>query len=433
MKKLIPNKILNIYHYLIALLSAYYYLLPSRKMIVIGVTGTKGKTSTANFIWATLNQGYKTGIISTANIRIGQEEKLNPYHMTMPGRWTIHKLMSQMVKNGCTHCVIETTSEGLKQFRHIGINYDYAVFTNLTPEHLNSHEGSFEKYKITKGKLFESLGKNKKKKINNKLIKKIIIANNDSDHADYYLSFPADKKITYSINNRSDIRATNINTNNDGISFTVEQHDFNSPILGEFNISNILPAIIIAKEEQVSLDKIQEGLSELKMIPGRMELIDEKQNFTVIVDYAHEKESMTKALQTAKKIAGDQKVIVLLGAEGGGRDTTKRYEMGKIAAKLADFVVVSNVDPYNDDPEKIIEDIAVASQKYGKIKNENLFTITDRRNGIVKALQLAKTKDVVIITGKGAEQSIIINGQSSPWDDRLVVREELKKINARTT
>ena len=429
LKKLLPEKFVLLYHYLVAVFATLYYGFPSKKMIVIGVTGTKGKTSTINFIWSCLMAGgYKTGIISTANIRIGEKEFLNKYHMTMPGRFTIQKLMAQMVKNGCKFCIVETTSEGIKQYRHVGVYYDIAVFTNLSPEHLESHGGSFEKYKQMKAKMFAALSSHKKV-IDGKRIEKIIIANKDSEHADYFLNFKSDKKITFAINNKADYVANNIQETNTGVSFEVGKVIFKIGILGKFNVYNALPAIIICRLFDISDDLIAKGLLNLQIIPGRMEKIDQGQNFTVLVDYAHEKESITNILKTANnmKKAG-AKVIILLGAEGGGRDKAKRPIMGELAAKMADFVIVSNVDPYDDDPKQILEDIAIASEKFGKIRNQNLFVIEDRRLGIRKSLSLAKTNDIVLITGKGAEQSIIIGGKKFTWDDREVAKEELKQI-----
>ncbi|PIR66889.1 MAG: hypothetical protein COU51_01490 [Parcubacteria group bacterium CG10_big_fil_rev_8_21_14_0_10_36_14] len=429
LKKLLPEKLVLVYHYFVALFATLYYGFPSKKMIVIGVTGTKGKTSTINFIWSCLTTGgYKTGIISTANIRIGEKEFLNKYHMTMPGRFTIQKLMAQMVKNSCKFCIVETTSEGIKQSRHIGVYYDIAVFTNLSPEHLEAHGGSFEKYKQMKAKMFAALSSHKKV-IAGKEIEKIIIANKDSEYADYFYNFKADKKIAFALKNKADYVANNIQETNTGVSFEVEKVIFKISILGKFNVYNALPAIIVCRLVGISNYLITKGLEELQTIPGRMEKIDERQNFTVIVDYAHEKESITNILETANSMKKTGvKVIILLGAEGGGRDKAKRPIMGELVAKMADYVIVSNVDPYEDDPKQILEDIAVSSEKFGKIRDQNLFVIEDRRLGIRKALSLAKANDIVLITGKGAEQSIVIGGKRLSWDDRQVVKEELKLI-----
>lgn len=434
-RKIIPKPIFKffqpIYHFGLSHLGALFYGFPSKKLIVIGVTGTKGKTSTVNFIWSCLTAGgYKTGIISTANIRIAEKEFLNKYHMTMPGRFTIQKLMAQMVRNGCKFCIVETTSEGIKQCRHIGVYYDIAVFTNLWPEHLERHNGSFKKYKQAKSKMFRALS-SCRKVIDTKEVEKIIIANKDSEYVDYFLNFKADKKITFSIDNKADYVANNIQETKDSVSFEVAKTIFKIGVLGKFNVYNALPAIIISRLFDISESLISKGLINLKTIPGRMEKIDEGQNFVVLVDYAHEKGSIANALQTVNKIKGfEAKTIILLGAEGGGRDKAKRPIMGELAAKMANYVVVSNVDPYEDDPKQILEDIAVSAEKFGKIRNQNLFVIEDRREGIKKALSLAKANDIVLITGKGAEQSIVIGGKHLAWDDRLIVREELKSISS---
>jgi UDP-N-acetylmuramoyl-L-alanyl-D-glutamate--2,6-diaminopimelate ligase len=427
LKRLLPESIFNSYYYSLAILGSFIYNSPSKRMIVIGVTGTKGKTSTINFIWSCLMAaGYKTGIISTANIRIGDKEVLNKYHMTMPGRFVISKLMSQMAKSGCKFCIVETTSEGIKQHRNAGIIYDIFVFTNLYPEHLPSHDNSFEKYKYTKSIPFRNLS-NTSKIIDGKKIDRMIIVNKDSEHGDYYLQFNADKKSTYSIINESDNRAQEIVSLSDSVKFRLNGEEYTLKILGEFNIYNALPAIIIAKEFDISYQNIKNGLLNLNIIPGRMELIEAGQNYTVIVDYAHEKESMTNVLKTAVSIrkSPTSKIIVLLGAEGGGRDKSKRPLMGRIAAEYADYVIVANVDPYEDDPKEILEDIALAAEKNGKIRNKNLFVIEDREQAIIKSLSLAKQNDIVIITGKGAEQSIVIEGKSMPWDDRTVVKNAI--------
>jgi len=441
-KKLMPEQLVSFYHFCLAVLATFYYGFPSKKMVVIGITGTKGKTSAANFIWSVLTAGgYKAGLIGTINIRIGEIEMINKYHMTMPGRFILQKTLKQMLDAGCEYCIVETTSEGIKQWRHYGIFYDLAVFTNLSPEHLQSHGGSFERYKAAKGKIFAALTENSHKIIKGKKIEKIIIANGDNPHADYYLSFQADKKITYGVEDVSafsakladsagkDFSAREIKNTPNGLEFSVKSDRYQINILGRFNVYNALPAIIIGSMLGIGFDKIKEGLKNLKIIPGRMEKIDEGQNFLIFVDYAHEKESMNAALSAAEDLLDKNKgkIIVLLGAQGGGRDRAKRPALGEISAKKADFVIVSNDDSYEDDPKEIAEDIARAAEKFGKTREKNLFVIEDRRKGISKALSLANKNDVVLITGKGAEQSIITGGKHYPWDDRIVVREELNK------
>ncbi|MFA4954797.1 MAG: UDP-N-acetylmuramoyl-L-alanyl-D-glutamate--2,6-diaminopimelate ligase [Patescibacteria group bacterium] len=430
LKKILPTGALSYYHLALAHVAAAFYGYPSEKLTIVGITGTKGKTTAANFIWACLQAaGHKTGLIGTANIRLGDEERLNEYHMTMPGPLVMQKLLAEMVKAGCTHAVFEVTSEGVNQWRHAGINFDFAVFTNLTPEHLPSHGGSFENYKAAKGKFFSVLAQGKQKVINGEKILKTILANADSEHADYFLSFTAERKLTFGLS-RGEHLARNIFANQSGVTFELDGEFYKLNITGAFNVLNALPGILIAKELGAAADDIRRGLEDLETIPGRMERIDLGQPFTLFVDYAHEKESITAALKTARDIvqSSQGKVIILLGAEGGGRDPAKRPIMGELAARLADYAVVSNVDPYEDDPTKIAEDIAQAAEKAGLRRGTNLFVILDRRAGIRKTLELAHPGDVVLVTGKGAEQSIVINGKSAPWDDRRVVKEELEKL-----
>lgn len=430
LRALAPERLLSLYHYFLALMAAIRYGFPSRHIVVVGVTGTKGKTSTANFIWSCLSAGgLKTGIITTANIRVGEREILNAYHMTMPGPFTIQRLLREMVDAGCTHCVIETTSEGLKQHREVGIRYDVAVFTNLFPEHLPSHGGSFETYKKVKGGMFAALTAHSRKIVDGKQVEKVIIANAESEHAPYFLAFPADRKVTFAVGKKTDYTAEQVRPDDSGVAFKVGDVEFKISIPGAFNVSNALPAIIISRLAHVDDTAIARGLTSLSVIPGRMERIDGGQDFTVFVDYAHEGESMRNVLETAAAMrAQGAKIVVLLGAEGGGRDKAKRPAMGKLAGAMADYVVVSNVDPYDDDSQEILEDIARAAEEVGKKRDADLFVIEDRRAGIQKALYLARAADVVLITGKGAEQSIVIGGKSLPWDDRTVVREELRKL-----
>lgn len=431
-KKCVPKWLLLFYHYLVARCAAIWYGFPAKKMVIIGITGTKGKTSSANFIWSCLTAGgYKTGVITTANIRIGEDEILNTYHMTMPGRFTVQKLLREMADEGCTHCVVETTSEGIQQHRSVGVYYDIAVFTNLSPEHLEAHGGNFDEYKRMKGKMFEAPSQHPRKIIGGKKIQTAIIANNDSQHSAYYLSFPADKKITFGLKDGADYVATDIHPSATGVDFEIAGKKFSIHILGVFNVYNALPAIIISRLMGIDNRLISKGLAGLKKIPGRMEIIDEGQDFKVIIDYAHERQSIVHVLQTARAMRPPEaKIIILLGAEGGGRDKAKRALLGEFSARLANYVVISNVDPYDDDPKQILEDIATVAENFDKTRDRNLFVIEDRREGIKKALSLAGKDDIVLITGKGAEQSMVIRGKHIPWDDRVVAREEIKKLLA---
>ncbi len=400
-------------------------------MIVVGVTGSKGKTTTANMIWAALQaSGHKAGSIGTANLRIGDHETLNTSHMTMPGRWHLQKFIRQMADGGCRFAVIETPSEGQAQYRHAGINYDVLVFTNLTHEILEHHRNSFEILKVHNARVFRKLHKQRRKHFDGREIPKTIIVNADSEFSDFYAKYPADKHASFSVAELSDYQARGLKSSAQGTDFTIQEAPYRIPILGDFNVINAAGAVAVATELHVSPEDIHRGLAELKTVAGRMEVIDEGQKFMVIVDYAHEQTGMELLLQSLyKMVKKDAQVIVHLGAEGGGRDKKKRPEMGTIAAKNADIVIVGNVDPYDDDPTKIIEDIAVGAEKAGKKRDKDLYCIEDRRAGIRKALKLAKAGDIVAITGKGAEQSMIVGGKKSAWDDREVVREELRALS----
>ncbi len=425
-KKFVPEFALNTYHWVRGFHAATKNAYPAHNMIVVGVTGTKGKTSTANYIWSVLTAGgYKTGLITSANFRIGNEEEINSFHMTMPNPYIIQKKIREMQAKNVSIVVIEMTSEGMKQYRHFGIPVDIAVFTNLTPEHLGSHKNNFELYKKAKGALFEALA-SKQKMLFGKTIPKAIIANADSPHADYYLSFPADQKITFGLEHGT-VQALGIASEKNGTSFTTSGTRFSLSVPGIFNVYNALPAIIIGNLLDVPLAKIAAGLQSLTVIPGRMELIDIGQSFPVYVDYAHEPssfESLLHAAQSLRKPNG--KTIILMGVIGGGRES--RVPLARLAATMADYVIITNEDPYDSDPEKMIAELRDVAEKNGKELNKNLFAILDRREAIRKALSLASADDIVVISGKGAETTMMTKSGAIPWNERAIVRELVTEI-----
>ncbi len=425
-KKLIPEFALSTYHRMRGLHAAFKNGFPAKNMIVIGVTGTKGKTSTANYIWSVLHAGgYSTGLISSANFRIDAHEESNPYHMTMPSPYIIQKKIREMRKKDVTVLVIEMTSEGMKQYRHIGVPVDIAVFTNLTPEHLASHKGSFDIYKQAKGAMFASL-QHEKKVLFEKTVPKVILANADSEHADFYLSFPADKKITFGLD-RGDVQALGVAAEERGSSFTAEGTRFSVAIPGIFNVYNALPAVIIGTLFDVPAAKIQEGLSSLTVIPGRMERIDEGQDFPVYVDYAHEPASLRALLTAArglKKVSG--KTILLIGVIGGGRES--RMPLAKLAAELSDVLIITNEDPYKNNPKKMIDELSHVAAAEGKQIGTDLFPIYDRREAIQKALSLATPDDIVLLSGKGAETTMMTEVGAVAWNEREIVRECLNEF-----
>ncbi len=461
LKKIIPWKILQpIYHFLMAWLAALIYYFPSNKLIVIGVTGTAGKTSTVYLIAQMLNEaGYKTGFTSTTIFSDGNREWLNNKKMTMPGRFFISKLLARMLKNNCRYAIVETTSEGIKQFRHRFLNYDLLVFTGLYPEHLEAH-GGFENYKKAKGKLFAHLQRCRTKYINDerRVVKpssqfkkldlhrvvKTIIINGDDQQVDYFLNFWSEAKVVYSTQPQLDdeffikkLTADNfvkdfllvigkkIEASSTGTTFFINEQKINLKLLGEFNARNALAASAVGLNQGLSLEIIKSSLEAVRSLAGKLELINAGQDFTVIVDYSFEPQALEK-LYNLLSLIPHQRIIHLLGSTGGGRDKTRRPLLGKIAGTKADVVIVSNEDPYDEDPMIIINAVAHGAELAGKKLNKTLFKILDRREGIKKALELAKKDDLVLFTGKGAEQFICVaNGEKIPWDERTITREEI--------
>lgn len=424
-KKLAPKFLINFYHKFLAIFASYLYGNPSNKLIIIGVTGTNGKSTTISLISHILEgAGYKVGSTSTAEFKIGNKVWLNDQKMTMLGRFKLQKLLYKMFKEKCEYVVVETSSEGIKQFRHLGINYDFVAFTNLTPEHIESH-GSFENYKNCKLELFKHLTKYKNKNINGEEIKKMMSVNRDDKNSGYFLSFDANKKVGFSINKESDYQAKSIELKSQ-TKFIVKQCEFKTNLIGQFNVYNCLCAISVCNTLGISLENCAQAIENYKGAPGRMEFINCGQDFKVIVDYAPEIESM-RNLYSILDYFYYEKLIHVLGSCGGGRDRDRQPILGKMAGEKANFVIITNEDPYDDDPIEIIDNVASGAIESGKEINKNLFKISDRRLAIRKAIELAGKDDLVLITGKGSEQFICVkNEKKIPWDDRIIVGEELK-------
>ncbi len=463
-RQFIPRSILGLYHFCLAKSAAFLYRYPSEKMVVVGVTGTGGKSTVVYLLTKILESaGKKVGATSTLFFKIGKKEWLNDKKMTMLGRFQTQKLLSQMVRAGCQFAIIETTSQGIEQYRHLGIDYDVVVLTNLYPEHLEAH-GGFENYKKAKGKLFAALAKSRRKLFSPPSQAdgeagppKTIIVNGDDENAAYFLSFPAQRKIIFSViltlnevkgknplqfNKRSfglwpqddingqpeKIIATDLSITGQGLHFKIGETVFDLPLLGKFNLYNILCAFTIAQALGLTLEEIRQASQTIKAVPGRLEFIEQGQPFKVMVDYAFEPKALSGLYETIKMIP-HQRIIHVLGSAGGGRDKARRPQLGRIAGENAAIIIITNEDPYDENPQTIIEQVAGGAKEAGKKEGDNLFKILDRRQAIAQAVSLAREGDLVLITGKGAEQAICVaGGRKIPWDDRTVAREEIEKL-----
>lgn len=440
LKKITPSFLIALYHRLLPAFGAFFSGFPSRRLKVIGVTGTNGKSTVVQMISEILEgAGSKVASVSSIRFKIGEREWQNTLKMTMPGRMKLQRFLSQAVKAGCEYAIVEVTSEGIKQFRHKFIDFKTAVLTNLTKEHIEAH-GGFENYRKAKAELFKSA-------------KQTHIINLDDENADYFFQFPAHKKYGFSINkidrgqtsvdlDFEKIRAENIQEGLRGVSFKVQGTEFNLNLPGKFNVSNALAAICVGFAEGVSLEQMKKALEKIKNIPGRLELVIASP-FSIYVDYAHTPDALQKVYATLSGISNFQspiskqipnskfknpKLICVLGSCGGGRDKWKRPELGKIAAKYCNKIVLTNEDPYDEDPGQILSQIKSGISNF-QFPISNLYEILDRRKAIRKALNLAKPGDVVIITGKGSEPWMCLaRGRKIPWDDRQIVKEEFQKL-----
>ena len=419
-KKFIPEFVLSIYHFKLALAGALFFGFPgtSKKLKIIGVTGTSGKSTTTDFITRILEEaGHKVASISSIRFKIGKEEWENKYKMTMPGRFVIQKFLKQAINANCDFVVLEVTSEGIRQFRHKFINFDTAVFTNLSSEHIESH-GSFDKYRNEKLKLF-------------KASKNIHVINGDDKNAKYFIDIPAKKVYGFSVKpmeqfhrivpsiNLQIIEAKNINMKN-GLSFEVGKTKFSLNLIGGFNVMNALAAISIAKAYGIGFEVCKKVLENAKGIAGRMEIVNK--NPLVVVDYAHtpeQLESVYKSLTRKPENQKTRKLICVLGSCGGGRDKWKRPVLGEIAKKYCSKIFITNEDPYDENPMEIIDDVY-------KTAGENAEKILDRKKAIKKAIDSAEGDSAVVITGKGSEPWMCVeNGKKIPWDDRQIAKDAL--------
>lgn len=406
-------------------LSAAFYGNPSQDMVLIGVTGTDGKTTTSNLIYhILLAAGYPAGVISTVNAVIGNEVVDTGFHVTTPTAPEVQRFLARMTVAGLTHVVLETTSHGLAQHRVTGCAYDIAVLTNITHEHLDEHV-SFEKYRDAKAMLFTGLEKRAPKPNG---IEPLAVLNRDDPSYTYLSERVTVRQVSYSLQSGADVWAESVEHTPGGLRFVVCGPWFQIPLecrlIGSYNVSNCLAAVAATVVGLgVDPEAVRRGIASLAGVPGRMEAIDMGQPFLAVVDFAHTPNALKQALAAAHTMTSGR-VIAVFGS-AGLRDREKRRMMAEIAAELADFSILTAEDPRTEPLEGILSEMAAGAQARGGVEGKNYCCVPDRGEAIRRAVCMANPGDLVITCGKGHEQSMCFGTQEYPWDDRTALRAAL--------
>jgi UDP-N-acetylmuramoyl-L-alanyl-D-glutamate--2,6-diaminopimelate ligase len=409
----------------LAHLAAAFHGHPARKLRVIGVTGTDGKTTTVEFIHSILAAaGHKTGMISTVEALIGDEHYATGFHVTTPDALQVQGYLAQMVNAGTEYAVLEATSHGLAQHRVTACDFDVAVVTNVTHEHLDYHR-TFEAYLEAKARLFRDLASSFRKPDT----PKVSILNADDSSFEHLRKIPADRYLTYGLEQPADVTARDIVHTPKVTTFIAVtpggEFAVRTELPGPFNVYNTLAAITVCVSQSVPFEAMQEGIEAVRGVPGRMERVDAGQDFTAIVDFAHTPNALRRALETARRMTAGQ-VIVVFGC-AGLRDVAKRPMMGEIAGRLADRIVITAEDPRTEDLDAIMAQIATGCERAGRREGEDYWCVGDRGEAIEFAVKMALAGDLVIVTGKGHEQSMCFGTTEVPWDDREAVRQALNR------
>jgi UDP-N-acetylmuramoyl-L-alanyl-D-glutamate--2,6-diaminopimelate ligase len=404
----------------LAELSAAYYGHPARDLKMIGVTGTNGKTTITYLIEAILkSKGYKVGVIGTVEARI--DGKGVPVKLTTPEAPELQELLYNMKQEGVTHVVMEVSSHSLELNRVLGCEFDVAIYTNLTHDHLDFH-GNMQNYLRSKMRLFEKLGKGHKKSVT-------AVINVDDPYGKKIMTYVDGDILTYGAINNANLDASNIDSTIDSMTFDIETFDnkysIKTPLIGTYNAYNIMASLLCAKALGIDIKEAIDAVSKVKYVPGRFERVISGQKFPVIVDFAHSPDSLQKLLETIRPLAKGR-VILVFGCPGE-RDRTKRSIMGDIAIKMADFVFISTDDPHAEEPNQIIAEVEAGVIGAGGNYGKNYLKIEDRRTAIDQAIHMAHNDDIVVIAGRGHERFQDYNGVKHPLDDREVVREVLSK------
>ncbi len=398
--------------------AASYYQHPSTKLQVIGVTGTNGKTTVAFMVKEVLEAaGIKTGLLGTVRYEIG--DRVIPAARTTPEALEVQQMMAQMLASGCKACVMEVSSHALEQKRVAGVEFDVAIFTNLTQDHLDYH-GTMENYLAAKQKLFTKTATGSKKGA-------VVINIDDASGARLQNDSDVAVKLTYGIRSAANVRATKIHLGADASQFTVETGDRNFacklPLIGRHNIYNALAAAGATLSLGIDPAKIQSALNKMAPVPGRLESVSAGQPFTVFVDYAHTDDALHNVLTTLREITTGR--LLLLFGCGGNRDAGKRPKMGRVAAEIADFTLITSDNPRNESPQKIATQI---EEGFCSVKRGDYAIELDRKRAIAEIVSLAKRGDAVLLAGKGHETYQEFEDTVVPFDDRVYAREALENL-----
>ncbi len=432
----LKKKLRNALHFFYAVFGASYYRFPSRKLFVIGITGTTGKSTTTTFLRTLLEDaGYRVGSLSTVDFYVAGEKKINDKKMTMLGRFQIQAYLRQMVNAKCDVVIVETTSEGRLQHRHRCIAYDYMILTNLYPEHIESH-GGYDKYAKAKQDIFAYVASLHRKQLSQArvpkdargCIPKTAFIPAEVDFKEGFVDKPFDRYVYFG--SKSEHEVTDIRTDANGVSFVYKQKQWQAPLLGIHNIGNIICAVTVLETMGASLESLVASVAKLTNVEGRLEFIPEAKQcgFSVIVDYAFEPVAIQKLYDTVLPLS-PKRIIHVCGSTGGGRDVARRGPIGALVGKNANIVIVTNEDPYDEDPMEIIHQVSAGVVSAGKKIGETVLEILDRQEAIDTAISLARAGDMVLVTGKGSEQGICVaNRVMISWDDREAVRRALAKI-----
>ena len=408
LKDRVPQRAKNWYHLIQAVIANVCFGFPSHTLKVIGVTGTNGKTTVTRLVSVVLEEaGYRVARASTIDFQVGDIHEVNSTKYTTMSAWAVQKFLRRAIRAKCEYVVLETSSHALDQERVWGVRYRTAVITNVTREHLDYHH-TMEEYARVKRRLFEWAS--------------IAVVNADMEHPENFLEpSTLTRRFTYSISDpQANILAEQIVATEAGSTFDVDGVEFVLHLPGKFNIENALAAIAVGVSEGISLQTLAGALKKITGIPGRMEYIPNHRNLSILIDYAVTPDSLEKLYEliSHNKKSSTNKIIAVFGA-CGERDRGKRPMMGEIVSSYADVVILTNEDPYREDPKRIIHEIAKGVK--GKTLGKNYFRILDRRKAIAKALKLAQPGDMLVVTGKGAEETMAIGTKLIPWNDRKVI------------